>query len=287
MVRKSWFKNLSVGSTMLWITVFVVVPYLFVIVFSFLQPNPEKIIAWVFSIESYRDIFSPVFLVVCWYSLLLALGTTVITLLTAYPFAFILARLPIGIQRMLLLLMIIPFWTSSLIRTYALIILFKANGIINTMLLYLGIIDEPLMMLYTQMAVFVGLVYTLLPFMILPIYSSVQKLDWKLVEAARDLGATPRHIFFRIILPLTLPGIVAGSTMVFLPALGLFYIPDLLGGARVMLIGNFIKNQFLTSGNWPLGSAASVILTIIMCLFLYVYFLSARRAQTEGMGGMA
>jgi spermidine/putrescine transport system permease protein len=287
MVRMSRFRNIAIGSTMLWITIFVIVPYLFVLLFSFFMRDPEKIIAMTFTWKNYRDIFSPIFLIVCWNSLLLAFGTTVITLLVAYPFAFILGRIPESIRRILLLLMIIPFWTSSLIRTYALIILFKANGIINTFLLYLGVIDEPLTMLYTQMAVFIGLVYTLLPFMILPIYSSIQKLDLSLIEAARDLGATPRHIFFRIILPLTLPGIVAGSTMVFLPALGLFYIPDLLGGARVLLIGNFIKNQFLTTSNWPLGSAASVILTLIMCLFLYGYFLSSRKARTSGMGEMA
>ncbi len=287
MPTQSRFRFFAIGSTMLWICVFVVVPYMFVLLFSFFTPDPDALIVWSFTLLNYRDIFSSVFLVVCWYSFLLALGTTVITLLAAYPFAFILARLPMGVQRVLLLLMIIPFWTSSLIRTYALIIIFKANGIINTFLLWLGVIDEPFMMLYTQMAVFIGLVYTLLPFMVLPIYSSIQKLDWRLIEAARDLGATPWRIFFSIIVPLTLPGIIAGSTMVFLPALGLFYIPDLLGGARVMLIGNFIKNQFLTSGNWPLGSAASVILTLVMCLFLYVYFLSARKAHTQGMGDMA
>jgi len=287
MPTQSRFRYFALGSTMLWICVFVVVPYVFVLLFSFFTPDPDELIVWKFTLQSYRDIFSSVFLVVCWYSLLLALGTTAITLLVAYPFAFFMARLSKGVQRMLLLLMIIPFWTSSLIRTYALIIIFKANGIINTFLLWLGMIDEPLTMLYTQTAVFIGLVYTLLPFMVLPIYSSIQKLDWRLIEAARDLGATSSRIFFSIIVPLTLPGIIAGSTMVFLPALGLFYIPDLLGGARVMLIGNFIKNQFLTSGNWPLGSAASVILTLVMCLFLYGYFLSARRTHTQGMGDMA
>jgi spermidine/putrescine transport system permease protein len=285
MVR-SRFRNLAIGLTMLWIIIFVVVPYIFVVLFSFFERDPEKIIAYVFTWKNYRDIFSPIFWKVCWNSLLLALASTVITLFAAYPFAFILARTPERVRRVLLLLMIIPFWTSSLIRTYALIILFKANGIINTFLLFLGIINEPLNMLYTQMAVFVGLVYTLLPFMILPIYSSIQKLDLRLIEAARDLGAPPRSIFFRIILPLTLPGIIAGSTMVFLPALGLFYIPDLLGGARVMLIGNFIKDEFLVTSNWPLGSAASVILTLIMCLFLYVYYLSSRRAHMNGMGEM-
>ncbi len=282
---KSRFRNFAIGSTMLWITIFVVVPYIFVVLFSFFQRDPQKIVAYHFTLKNFQDIFSPVFLKVCWNSLVLAFASTVITLFVAYPFAFLLVRVPERFRKVLLLLMIIPFWTSSLIRTYALIILFKANGIINTFLLFLGVISEPLSMLYTQLAVFVGLVYTLLPFMILPIYSSIQKLDLRLIEAARDLGAPSKSIFFRIILPLTLPGIVAGSTMVFLPALGLFYIPDLLGGARVMLIGNFIKDEFLVTSNWPLGSAASVILTLIMCLFLYVYYLSSERAQS-GMGEM-
>ena len=283
MFRKSPFRALAVGITLMWITVFVVVPYIFVLLISFLTRDPDGIILWIFSIEGYREIMSPVFIKVCRNSFVLALGTTVITLFAAYPFAFVLTRINKRLRRILILLMIIPFWTSSLIRTYALIILFKANGIINTLLLHLGLIDEPLNILYTPAAVFIGLVYTLLPFMILPLYSSIQKLDKSMIEAARDLGATSSHVFFRIILPLTMPGIIAGSTMVFLPALGLFYIPDLLGGARSMLIGNFIKNQFLTTGNWPAGSAASVFLTLLMCLFIWGYFLSSQKTHAAGM----
>ena len=283
MVRKSRFRNFAIGSPMLWIAIFVVVPYIIVVLFSFLTRDPEGIVRWEFTLANYREIISPVFLRVCKNSFILALGTTAITLLTAYPFAYILTRIDENIRRFLLLLMIIPFWTSSLIRTYALIILLKANGILNSLLLSLGLIDEPLSILYTETAVFIGLVYTLLPFMILPLYASLQKLDRSFIEAARDLGATSRHVFFHIVLPLTLPGIIAGSTMVFLPALGLFYIPDLLGGARSMLIGNFIKNQFLTTGHWPLGSAASVILTLLMFLLLLWYFISTRKAHSSGM----
>ena len=286
MMRRNAFKNVAVGSTLMWITLFVIVPYLFVIVVSFLKRDPVTIIAWQFTLENYREILSPVFLKVCRNSFLLALGTTLMTLLAAYPFAFALTRIPPRPRRVLILLMIIPFWTSSLIRTYALIILFKANGIINSILLGLGLIEAPLDILYTRTAVFCGLVYTLLPFMILPLYASLQKLDRSLIEAARDLGATSSRIFFDIMLPITLPGIMAGCTMVFLPSLGLFYIPDLLGGARSMLIGNFIKNQFLTTGNWPLGSAASMLLTLTMFLFLYAYYLSSRRAQPNGSGGV-
>jgi spermidine/putrescine transport system permease protein len=278
------FRNIAVGSTMLWILIFVVVPYVFVAVFSFLEYDPAATFVFAFSLSGYREILSSVFLRVCLSSVLMAFFTTVLALGAAYPFAYILTRLSDSTRRVMLLLMIIPFWTSSLVRTYALIVLLKANGIVNTFLLWAGIVHEPLDMLYTEGAVFIGLVYTLLPFMVLPIYTSLQKLDRRLVEAARDLGATSLHVFFRITLPLTMPGIVAGGTMVFLPALGLFYIPDLLGGARTMLIGNYIKNQFLTVGNWSSGSAASVMLTLLMCLFLYGYYLSARKARTEGIG---
>lgn len=284
MDRKSSFRNVAVGTTLCWITVFVVIPYLIVVAYSFLTPDPQGTVSWVFSLESYRQIFSPVFLKVCRNSFTLALSTTVLTLLAAYPFAFFLTRIREDIRRTLILIMIIPFWTSSLIRTYALVILLKANGIVNNLLLSTGLIDEPLGILYTQTAVFIGLVYTLLPFMILPLYASLQKLDTRLIEAARDLGATSSHVFFHIILPLTLPGIIAGSTMVFLPALGLFYIPDLLGGARSMLIGNFIKDQFLVTSNWPLGSSASVILTLLMLLLISWYFISSRKVNQGNVG---
>ncbi|MGC9325239.1 MAG: ABC transporter permease, partial [Desulfomonilia bacterium] len=160
MVRQSRFRNIAVGITLLWITIFVIVPYLFVVVVSFLERDPAHIIRWVFTFESYREIMSPVFLRVCKNSFFLAFVTTVITLAAAYPFAFILNRIPEKTRRFLILLMIIPFWTSSLIRTYALIILFKANGIINSLLLGLGLIEAPLDILYTRTAVFCGLVYT-------------------------------------------------------------------------------------------------------------------------------
>ncbi len=281
------FRNTAVGLTLCWITIFVVIPYFIVVLFSFLTPNPAGIVTWKFTLENYRLIFSPVFLKVCKSSFTLALGTTAITLLAAYPFAFLLTRIPEKIRQTLILLMIIPFWTSSLIRTYSMIILLKANGLVNSFLMNMGWIDEPLSLLYTQLAVFIGLVYTLLPFMILPVYASIQKLDRRLIEASRDLGATTRHVFFHVILPLTMPGIVAGSTMVFLPALGLFYIPDLLGGARSMLIGNFIKDQFLTTSNWPLGSSASVILTFLMFIMLAWYFVSSRKANQGDMKELA
>jgi spermidine/putrescine transport system permease protein len=179
------------------------------------------------------------------------------------------------------MMVIIPFWTSSLIRTYALVILMKANGIINTLLIKAGIVSEPVTLLYTDFAVYVGLVYTLLPFMILPLYAVMEKMDRRLMEAARDLGASGFQVFWHVILPLSLPGVMAGCIMVFLPAMGLFYVPDLLGGAKTMLMGNFIKNQFLTAMNWPFGSAASVFLLLLMGMMLAIYFTLSRRFNRD------
>ncbi len=277
------FRRVAVFTTLTWISFFVIIPHLFVIAVSFMTRDPENMFRLSFTLENYRELFSPVFMKVSLYSLRYAFATTLITLLAGYPFAFILARLPERVRGYLIILMIIPFWTSSLIRTYSLIILFKANGILNSLLLKLGLIAEPLQILYTEGAVLVGLVYALLPFMIMPLFSSVTKLDYRLIEAARDLGATSRHCFFRIILPMTMPGIIAGCTMVFLPTLGLFYIPDLLGGGQNMLLGNFIKNQFLTTGNWPVGSAASVVLTLIMGLLLWAYYLSTQKTKDRAV----
>jgi spermidine/putrescine transport system permease protein len=173
-----------------------------------------------------------------------------------------------------------------LVCTYALIIVLKANGLLNTILLWLGLIAQPLPLLYSNTAVFIGLVYTLLPFMILPLYAAIEKFDPCLMEAGYDLGASRLQVLRHILLPITLPGIIAGATMVFLPALGLFYVPDLLGGARSMLLGNLIKNQFLDARNWPLGAAASMTLTVLMGLLLWAYFVSVRR-YGDPQGGLA
>jgi spermidine/putrescine transport system permease protein len=175
-----------------------------------------------------------------------------------------------------LLLVIVPFWTSSLIRTYAMIVILKTKGILNNALLGAGLIDRPLAILYTDTAVLIGLAYSLLPFMVLPLYSSIEKLDTRIIEAAGDLGANRAVTFAKIIVPLTMPGIVAGSMLVFLPALGMFYIPDMLGGARTLLVGNLIRNQFLSARDWPFGSVVSVVLTVVMALMLLVYYRSVR-----------
>ena len=173
---------------------------------------------------------------------------------------------------LLLFLVVLPFWTNSLIRIYGMKVFLGVKGILNTMLIDMGILSAPIRILNTEIAVIIGLVYLLLPFMILPLYSAIEKLDHRLLEAARDLGANTFQRFFRVILPLTMPGIIAGCLLVLLPAMGMFYVADLLGGAKVLLVGNVIKSEFLISRNWPFGSAVSIGLTVLMALLIFVYY---------------
>ena len=176
----------------------------------------------------------------------------------------------------------IPFWTNSLVRTYAIRMVLGTHGLLNKLLLATGLIDSPLRLLYTDTAVLLGLFYLMLPFMILPLYANLEKLDYRLVEAAHDLGAGPLQIFRRVIVPLSLPGIFAGCIMVFVPTMGLFYVASLLGGARQLLIGNLIQQQFLNARNWPLGSATSVMLILLMTVMLAGYALIMRRLTARG-----
>jgi len=189
----------------------------------------------------------------------------------AYPFAYALARTPKRWKNLLLLLSVIPFWTNFLIRTYAWMVILRSNGLLNTALMSLGVIEYPLSLLYTPGAVLLGLVYGFLPFMILPIYVAIERLEPSLLEASADLGAKPWQTFLRVTLPLTAPGIAAGVLLVFVPALGMFVIPDLMGGAKVSLIGNLIQNQFLGARNWQFGSAASVVLMALVIVGLRLY----------------
>src|SRR5690606_16826333 len=181
-----------------------------------------------------------------------------------------------------LFLVILPFWTNSLVRTYALQSILGNRGIINTSLQSWGLIDQPLQLLYTEFAVILGLSYILLPFMVLPLYAALEKLDLRLHQAARDLGAGAWQRFWRITVPLTSPGIVAGCLMVLLPAMGMFYIADLLGGAKNLLLGNVIKTQFLQTRDWPFGSALSVLLIVLLGVMLWLYFRAARFVSRKG-----
>jgi spermidine/putrescine transport system permease protein len=267
------FKKISIITIWLWLGVFALAPLLMMLLTSLLTSDSEKLAKLPVTISNYSHLFNHVYLQIFLQSFSLAVSVTLLCLLLAYPFSYVIARSKSKYKTVLLLLVIIPFWTSSLIRTYAIMAILKAKGILNSLLLALGIIHQPLHILYTSTAVLIGCVYDLLPFMILPLYANMEKLDESLLEAARDLGASKLRTLFKIIVPLTLPGIIAGSILVFLPAMTMFYIPVLLGGARNMLVGNLIENQFLVANNWPTGAAISVFITILMCLMVFVYWL--------------
>jgi len=273
------FKLIAIGALWFWLIAFALLPNLLVAVASVLTRGDNEFVVFTLTLSSYRRLLDPLYLDVLLDSLWLAAATTALCLLLGYPFAYLLTRSPVRWRPLLLLLVIVPFWTSSLVRTYAIMIVLKTQGLLNQTLLGLGLIAEPLELLYTESAVILGMLYTLLPFMILPLYAALEKLDPRLIEAARDLGAGKITIFLRIVIPLTLPGIIAGSLLTFLPGLGMFYVADLLGGAKTLLVGNLIRDQFLSARDWPFGAAASVLLTLLMGLLLWAYYLSARRAN--------
>ncbi len=278
--RLLYFKQLSLALIAIWLLSLVLLPTLMVVIISLLPRGDNQFVTWGLSLDAYRRLFDPLYARVFWNSTWLAGLTTLWCLVIGYPFAYLLTRTPIRWRNPLLLLVIIPFWTSSLIRAYAMVIILKTNGLLNSLLLSLGLIQEPLRLLYTELAVIIGLVYSLLPFMSLPLYASLEKLDPRLLEAARDLGANRLTLFRRVMLPLTLPGIIAGGILVFLPALGMFYMADLLGGAKVLLLGNLIKNQFLAARDWPFGAAISVTLLLLMALLIALYAYFKRRDAT-------
>ncbi|WP_373820079.1 spermidine/putrescine ABC transporter permease PotB [Glaesserella sp.] len=266
------FQNITVAVIFGWLIFFVLIPNLLVLGTSFLTKDSSNLIELTFSFDSYSRLIDPLYSQVLWNSLYMAGIATVICLIVGYPFAFMIAKLPEKYRPFLLFLVVLPFWTNSLIRIYGMKIFLGVKGVLNSSLLYLGIIDEPIRILNTEIAVIIGLVYILLPFMILPLYSSIEKIDGRLLEAAKDLGANAFQRFVKIIIPLTMPGIVAGCLLVLLPAMGMFYVADLLGGAKVLLVGNIIKSEFLVTRNWPFGSAISIALTILMALMIYVYY---------------
>lgn len=266
------FQNVTVGVIFGWLIFFVLIPNLLVFFTSFMTKDSSNLIDFTFSLDSYARLIDPLYSQVLWNSLYMAGIATVICLIVGYPFAFMIAKLPAKYRPFLLFLVVLPFWTNSLIRIYGMKIFLGVKGVLNETLLGLGIISEPIRILNTEVAVIIGLVYILLPFMILPLYSSIEKIDGRLLEAAKDLGANAFQRFIKVIIPLTMPGIVAGCLLVLLPAMGMFYVADLLGGAKVLLVGNIIKSEFLVTRNWPFGSAISIALTILMALMLYVYY---------------
>ncbi len=215
-------------------------------------------------------------------SVVIAGISTVLTLLVGYPIAYGMARAPASLRPTLLMLVILPFWTSFLIRVYAWIGILKPEGLLNQFLLGVGIISEPLVILNTYTAVFIGIVYSYLPFMILPLYSSLEKMDYSLIEAAKDLGCPPTAAFWKITFPLSLPGVIAGCLLVFIPAVGEFVIPDLLGGSQTLMIGKTLWNEFFANRDWPVSSAVAVILLLILIVPIVLFQQAQARAQEQG-----
>ncbi len=271
MKQDNLFRKFSTGIVWFWLTCFALIPIFLLFATSLLVQGDNELVRLQLTFDHYLNLFNENYLRAFLRSFILASACTIGCLILAYPFSSIVARMPERLKGFLLLLVIIPFWTSSLIRSYAIVAILKTHGILNSLLLGLGFIREPLQLMYTNTATLIGLIYTLLPLMILPLYTNIEKLDVRLIDAARDLGATKIQVFFKILLPLTLPGILAGCILVFLPAMTLFYIPDLLGGAKTILLGNIIQNQFLAARDWPMGATISVALTVLMGILLYLY----------------
>lgn len=262
-------KPFSIFIIYAWLVIFGLIPIALIFVVSCLSDNSLHLASLPWTFDNYTALLTPEFVKVIWRSLLIASSTTLLCLLLAYPLSYIIVKSKY--QTLWLFLIIIPFWTSSLIRIYSLIAILKIHGLLNTLLLKLHIISHPIAFLYSNSAVMFGLVYNLLPFMVLPIFSNMERFDFCLLEAAQDLGASKLLMFFRVFLPNTISGIIAGSLMVFLPAMTLFYIPNVLGGARSILLGNLIQNQFLTAQNWPQGAATSMLITFVLILVLCFY----------------
>ena len=275
------FRRFCILGVAAWLIVFSLAPNAGLLVVSFLTRHPEDFVAPGLTLDAYTRLMDPTFAAIFWESVRLAALATLVCLLAGYPFAYALARAGRRARPWLLLLVVIPFWTNSLIRTYAVIIILKSRGVLSNLLEALGLTSGPVSLLYTDTAMFIGFTYTLLPFMILPLFAAIEKLDRNLLDAARDLGAGSLRAFWNVTLPLTMPGILAGSMLVFLPALGMFYIPELLGGGKSMLIGNFIKNQMLLARDWPLGAAASTVLTVALAVMIVLWRLAARRARED------
>jgi spermidine/putrescine transport system permease protein len=262
-----------------WLLAFFLVPILIMFGYSLMPRGIYGGVEPGFTIEHYARFFDPLYLEVLQRTFLWSIACTLICLVLGYPVAYVIVRAGRW-RNLLLFLVVLPFWTSFLVRTFAMIFLMRDTGLINNWLLKIGLVDEPLTILYTPFAVMAGLVYGFLPFMILPIYASLEKLDPSLLEAAEVLGARPRARFRRVTLPLSMPGVIAGCLLVFIPALGSFLTPDLLGGAKQMMIGNLVQNQFSAARNWPFGSAASFIVMALVLAAVMLYL----RIKDQGLG---
>ena len=258
-----------------YLLIFMVIPLILVAGLSFLSRGTYGAVEFRFNLSNYTRLLDPLYARIMGYSLVVGVATTVMCIAIGYPLAYYIARSPARQRSLLLFLVLLPFWTNFIIRIYAWIMILRAGGLLDSVLQWAHITKEPLGILYSPTAVMIGMIYEFLPFMVLPLYTSLEKIENAVMEAAADLGAPPVRVFLRVTLPLSIPGMIAGTILVFIPAMGMFVIPDLMGGAKTILIGNVIRNQFLTARDWPFGAAASMILMVLTMIFTFYY---ARKA---------
>lgn len=274
--------KLLVLPAMGWLGLFFALPLLIVVVVSFASRTAYGQVVFHWTLENYIQFLEPLYLKIFVFTLGTAFLTTLLTFAMGYPVAYTIAMiLPRKWQQAGIILVMIPFWINFLIRSYSWVIILRAHGLINSFLMSIGAIKVPLSLLYNNTAVLIGMVYGLLPFMVLPIYVSLEQMDKRLLEAASDLGAPPLTAFRKITLPLTLPGVAAGSILVFISSLGMFVVPDIMGGAKSSLMGNVIQNQFLSARDWPFGSALSIVLALLSLIMIVLYY-KALQAQKGG-----
>lgn len=268
------------GPVSIWMIIFVALPMLFIIYISFMSRGVFGDVVYQFSIESYTKLLDSTYFKVIIKSIKAAFITTILCLAVGYPFAYYIARKPKETASKLIMMIMIPFWTNSLMRLNSWLLLFQTSGPINTFLQNVGVLNSPLNLVYTDFLVMIGMITNMLPFAVLPMYSSIEKLSNSLLEASADLGASKIDTFFRITLPLTFPGIFSSIILVFIPSLGIYTVTDMLGGGKVLYIGNIIKNQFGAIRNWPLGAALAVLLIAITGVLIFIY---TRFAKIEDM----
>ena len=272
---------LLVAPAAVFLIIFFMIPLLIVFVYSFLERGTYGGVVWQFTLENLQRTFDPLYFSTFLRSIYIAILTTFISLLLGYPLAYFITTRPAHQRNLYVLALMIPFWTNFLIRTYAWLTLLRTHtGLINVTLTSLGILEKPLPLFGNDFAIVLGLVYGWMPVMVLPIYAALERLDKSLIEAAQDLYASGAQVFRRVIWPLSLPGVVAGSMLVFIPSLGAFVTPAILGGGKSLMIGNIISNQFLAAHDWPFGSALSMLMMIVMLLATLIYF---RWALREGV----
>ena len=278
--RNNWF---LLAPMYLFTVLFVALPILYMFLLSFLTRAKVWGVDFTFTLDNYKRILEPLYLNTFWESIKLALLSTGLIMLIGYPYGYFMARMSAAWKRRMLLLIMIPFWTSALIRLYGWIIVFRSNGVLDKLLMGLHITDAPLKLLYSYPAVVVGMVYSLLPFMILAVYSSAEKLDYTLVEASRDLGASSFQAFWTVSFRLTLPGLLSGVVLTFIPSMGLFFIADILGGNKIVLVGSVIQEQLTKGRNQPFAAALSAVLMILTTLMIRLYKRITGGSQLEGL----